>query len=94
MEVVPEIDVPIARVPTRCKSARASYRRRRQEEAEEEDDDGESLYEDWAEAIDSAKSVDEGMQKLWATDKETFYLYGARVREMLELRIRKGWSEE
>ena len=75
MEVVPEIDVPIARVPTRCKSARASYRRRRPEEAEEEDDDG-------------------GMQKLWATDKETFYLYGARVREMLELRIRKGWSEE
>lgn len=98
MEVVPllpSLDLPSARVPVRCKSARAAYHRRREPRQDtEEDDDGESLYEDWAEAIDTAKTVDEGMRKLWLTDKETFYMYGERIQKMLELRLSKQWSEE
>lgn len=56
--------------------------------------DDSSDEEDWTEHVDEAKTVEEGMYRLWRVDPETFYIYGDRIEKMIRYKLERDYKLE
>ena len=59
----------------------------------DESSEYESDEEDWID-VDEARTVDDALKAVWLNNPETFYLYGDKIKLMVEYKLRMGWKRE